>query len=159
MGFWASFAIRHIRGYGKLRRTEHFQTLLPTGLLQAPKFEQFRLLALSRPFVGFFHPKPFIFAFMHRSLGWLLFRLFISYPSKLCFRANRTKLLGGSWVVTAGVISPLWIIAIVTLLISPPMTTHELPSTSIYALKIDCQLLAFNPAFLQRVVPFYPYCK
>ena len=38
-------------------------------------------------------------------------------------------LLGGSWVVISGVISPLiWVISIVTLLITPLMTTHEPPS-------------------------------
>ena len=41
-------------------------------------------------------------------------------------------LLGGSWVVTSGVISRLiWVITIVTLLITPLMTTHEPPSTVI----------------------------
>ena len=38
-------------------------------------------------------------------------------------------LLGGSWVVISGVISPLiWVITIVTLLLSPLTTTHEPPS-------------------------------
>ena len=37
-----------------------------------------------------------------------------------------TRLLGGSWVVTTGVISPL--ITTVTLLITPLITTHEPPS-------------------------------
>ena len=38
-------------------------------------------------------------------------------------------LLGGSWVVISGVISPLiWVITIVTLLITPLITTHEPPS-------------------------------
>ena len=38
-------------------------------------------------------------------------------------------LLGGSWVVVSGVISPLvWFISIVTLLITPFITTHEPPS-------------------------------
>ena len=38
-------------------------------------------------------------------------------------------LLGGSWVVISGVISPLiWVITIVTLLIGPLITTHEPPS-------------------------------
>ena len=37
--------------------------------------------------------------------------------------------LGGSWAVTRGVISPLiWVISIVTLLITLLVTTHELPS-------------------------------
>ena len=38
-------------------------------------------------------------------------------------------LLGGSWLVISGVISPLtWVISLVTLLITPRITTHELPS-------------------------------
>ena len=42
---------------------------------------------------------------------------------------NWEGLLGGSWVVISGVISPLiWVITIVTLLITPLITTHELPS-------------------------------
>ena len=37
--------------------------------------------------------------------------------------------LGGSWVVISGVTSPLiWVITVVTLLISPLITTHEPPS-------------------------------
>ena len=39
------------------------------------------------------------------------------------------RLLGGSWVVISGAISPLiWVITIVTLLIIPLITTHEPPS-------------------------------
>ena len=38
--------------------------------------------------------------------------------------------LGGSWVVISGVISPLiCIMTIVTLLITPPIATHEPPSS------------------------------
>ena len=38
-------------------------------------------------------------------------------------------LLGGSWAVISMVISPLiWVITIVTLLITPLITTHEPPS-------------------------------
>ena len=38
-------------------------------------------------------------------------------------------LLGGSWVVISGVISPLiWVVSIATLLITPLTTTHEPPS-------------------------------
>ena len=38
-------------------------------------------------------------------------------------------LLGGSWVVISGVISPLiWSVTIVTLLTTPLITTHEPPS-------------------------------
>ena len=48
------------------------------------------------------------------------------------FRATCYKalgLLGGSWVVISGVISPLiWVIAIVILLIILLITTHEPPS-------------------------------
>ena len=40
------------------------------------------------------------------------------------------KLLGGSWVVISGIISPLiWVRSIVTLLITPLITTHEPPSS------------------------------
>ena len=39
------------------------------------------------------------------------------------------ELLGGSWLVISGVISPLmWLISIVTLLITLLITTHEPPS-------------------------------
>ena len=38
-------------------------------------------------------------------------------------------MLGGSWVVISGVMSPLiWVITIVTLLITPLITAHEPPS-------------------------------
>ena len=41
-------------------------------------------------------------------------------------------LLGGSWVVISGVISPLiWVISIVTLLTTQLITTHEPPSVAI----------------------------
>ena len=44
-------------------------------------------------------------------------------------RAGLEPLLGGSWVVISGVISPLiWIITTVTLLITLLITTHEPPS-------------------------------
>ena len=37
--------------------------------------------------------------------------------------------LGGSWAVISGVLSPLiWVISIATLLITPLITTHEPPS-------------------------------
>ena len=40
-----------------------------------------------------------------------------------------SNLLGGSWVVISGVISPLiWVIIIATPLITPLITTHEPPS-------------------------------
>ena len=43
--------------------------------------------------------------------------------------------LGGSWVVISGVISPLiWVITIVTLLRTPLVTTHEPPSRSNFVL-------------------------
>ena len=39
------------------------------------------------------------------------------------------EVLGGSWVVTNGLISPLiWVISILTLLITLLITTHEPPS-------------------------------
>ena len=39
------------------------------------------------------------------------------------------SLLGGSWVVITGVMSPLiWVITIVSLIITPLITTHEPPS-------------------------------
>ena len=53
-------------------------------------------------------------------------------PSLLVFGkpAEFCSLLGGSWVVISGVIRPLiWVITIVTLLITPLVTTHEPPST------------------------------
>ena len=41
------------------------------------------------------------------------------------------SILGGSWVGISGVISPLiWVMSIVTLLISLLITTHEPPSRS-----------------------------
>ena len=47
--------------------------------------------------------------------------------------ASRTllkALLGGSWVVISRVISPfIWVISIVTLLITPDITTPEPPSS------------------------------
>ena len=47
-------------------------------------------------------------------------------------RPKFSNLLGGSCVVISGVISPLtWVISIVTLLITPLITTHEPPSTSL----------------------------
>ena len=43
------------------------------------------------------------------------------------------RLLGGSWVVLSGVTSPrIWVVVIiVTLLITPLITTHEPPSTNL----------------------------
>ena len=41
-------------------------------------------------------------------------------------------LLGGSWVVISRVISPLtWVTSIVTLLLTPLITTHEPPSRKV----------------------------
>ena len=49
-------------------------------------------------------------------------RLFVVYSMS-------QNLLGGSWVVISMVISPnVWVITIVTLLITPLITTHEPPS-------------------------------
>ena len=43
--------------------------------------------------------------------------------------AGRFRVLGGSWVAISGVTSPLiWLISIVTLLITPLIVTHEPPS-------------------------------
>ena len=52
------------------------------------------------------------------------------------FRAHcRPCILGGSWVVISGVISPLlWVISIVTLLITLLITTHEPPSRGLTGL-------------------------
>ena len=63
-----------------------------------------------------------------------------STPSKLKVAFSTTKplpvllldsrLLGGSWVVISGVVRPLiWVIAIVGLLITPLITSHEPPSS------------------------------
>ena len=48
----------------------------------------------------------------------------------LCSREKGLEgLLGGSWAVTSAVISPpMWVIIIVTLLLTPLFTTHEPPS-------------------------------
>ena len=44
--------------------------------------------------------------------------------------------LGGSWVVINGAISPLiWVRIMVTLLITPVITTHEPPSRGLYFLR------------------------
>ena len=43
------------------------------------------------------------------------------------------SILGGSWVGISGVISPLiWVMSIVTLLISLLITTHEPPSSRVF---------------------------
>ena len=45
-------------------------------------------------------------------------------------RTGTETLLGGSWVVISGVMSPLiWVITIVTRLITPLIPTHEPPSS------------------------------
>ena len=45
------------------------------------------------------------------------------------FPLRLEALLGGSWVVISGVVSPpIWVTTIVTLLITPLITTHEPPS-------------------------------
>ena len=47
----------------------------------------------------------------------------------------RATLLGGSWVVISGILSPLiWVISIVTLLRTLLITTHEPPSTNVFAI-------------------------
>ena len=59
--------------------------------------------------------------------------LFLSAPASSSSWTTSTLpawiLLGGSWVVKSGVKSPLiWVITIVTLLLTPLITTHEPPS-------------------------------
>ena len=57
----------------------------------------------------------------------MLHRILASATGSLCFLQG---LLGGSGVVIGRVVSPLiWVIAIVTLLITLLITTHEPPST------------------------------
>ena len=47
-------------------------------------------------------------------------------------------ILGGSWVVTSGVISPLiWVITTVALLIAPLRTTHEPPSNNLMSQNME----------------------
>ena len=60
------------------------------------------------------------------------YRNLTRYPDRTL---NPKPLLEGSWVVIRGVISPLiWVIIMVTLLITPLITVHEPPS-------IYCNLL------------------
>ena len=50
-------------------------------------------------------------------------------PAMARLSMNSVQLLGGSGVVISRVVSPLiWVISIVTLLITLPITTHEPPS-------------------------------
>ena len=68
--------------------------------------------------------------FASLSRGWTTPR-----PSPESFQGFRVEesVLGGSWVVISGVISPLiWVITIVILLITPLITTHEPPSRGFY---------------------------
>ena len=65
-------------------------------------------------------------------------------------------ILGGSWVVISGVISPLiWVIIIVTLLITPLITTHEPPSRGLKIQKV-CQphALSLKSTGLHPKVPY-----
>ena len=60
-------------------------------------------------------------------------KLVILSPKPLHFQTfsnpKSKTLLGGSWVVISGAISPvIWVISKVTLLITPLTTTHEPPS-------------------------------
>ena len=66
---------------------------------------------------------------LRRSVGrWQLERW--RPPTENLESSDVKALLGGSWAVITGVISPLiWVIIIVTLLIAPFITTHEPPST------------------------------
>ena len=53
-------------------------------------------------------------------------------------------MLGGSWVVISGVISPLiWVIILVTLLITPLITTHE-PASAVVSLTRNLDALPRN---------------
>ena len=61
----------------------------------------------------------------YRRLHWNSIACSISRASRTCPMFFRC-VLGGSWIVISGVISPL--ICIVTLLITPFTTTHEPPS-------------------------------
>ena len=48
---------------------------------------------------------------------------------EVIFRYGSYHVLGGAWVVISGVISRLiWVLSIVTLLVSPLITTQEPPS-------------------------------
>ena len=58
---------------------------------------------------------------------------------RLCLGGLQT-VLGGSWVVISGVLSPLiWVITIVTLLITPLITTHEPPSSAYPGISQPCR--------------------
>ena len=53
----------------------------------------------------------------------------LAFPALLPLGLHKDDLLGGSWVVLSGVISPLiWVISIGTPLLAPLITTHEPPS-------------------------------
>ena len=56
--------------------------------------------------------------------------LVAQFSSGCPFLACEDTALGGSWVVISGVVNPLiWVITIVTLLVTPLITTHEPPSS------------------------------
>ena len=60
-------------------------------------------------------------------------------------------LLGGSGVVTSGVVSPLiWVISIVTLLISLLIITHEPPSRGLGLKALGCEAQAKHQALEQH---------
>ena len=63
----------------------------------------------------------------HAAVSWGILAARIA--AKNSCRISSQELLGGSWVVRSGVISPLiWVINIATLLISSLINTHEPPS-------------------------------
>ena len=66
--------------------------------------------------------------------SWAVTRVPLRVPLKgstgILERYRALSLLGSSWIVIGGVICPLiWVIIIVTLLITPLITTHEATST------------------------------
>ena len=63
------------------------------------------------------------------------------------------QILGGSWLVISGVISPpIWVVTMVTLLITPRITTHEPPS------RILAQELSLSSIQEAMAFTFHPHC-
>ena len=90
-----------------------------------------------------------------RFLGlWVLtVRSYNEDPQGLFHKTPVLMTLGGSWVVRSEVISPLiWLIGIVTLLISPFIATHEPPSMAPQN-RPGCSLLLL-PGLLRRTAAF-----
>ena len=69
-----------------------------------------------------------------------------------CFyKGLHRAVLGGSWVVISGVISPgIWVVSIVTLLLPPHITTHEPPSMGL-GIPVTGQHPWKREGFYQRV--------